>query len=117
MVQKCPVFVNVHTIENVNAGGYVVKESHNLVNIVCERPLSLLLALDLLFELDSLFDSGFLLNLGLLLKGLILSGPPPCPGPPPLVGHLLDSCILLACLLALAHWMYRILEGQKTSRF
>ena len=39
VVQKCPLFVNVHTIENVNTGGQVVKTSLNLVNIVCERPL------------------------------------------------------------------------------
>ena len=39
VVQKCPLFVNVHTIANVNAGGYVVKKSQNLVNVVCERPI------------------------------------------------------------------------------
>ena len=38
MVQNCPLFVNVHTIENVNAGG---QKSQNLVNVVCERPLIL----------------------------------------------------------------------------
>ena len=32
MVQKCPLFVNVHKVENV-------KKSQNLVNVVCERPL------------------------------------------------------------------------------
>ena len=36
MVQKCPLFVNVHTIENVDTAG--VKQSTNLVNVVCERP-------------------------------------------------------------------------------
>ena len=39
MVQKCPFFVNIHTIENVHAGGYVVKKIQNLVNVVCEQPL------------------------------------------------------------------------------
>ena len=38
MVQKCPLFVNFHTIENVNTGGWVVKKSQNLVNVICERP-------------------------------------------------------------------------------
>ena len=39
VVQKCPFFVNVYTIENVNTGGQVVKRSQNRVNVVCERPL------------------------------------------------------------------------------
>ena len=34
MVQKCPLFVNVYAIENVNAGGQVIKRSQNFVNIV-----------------------------------------------------------------------------------
>ena len=33
-------FINVHTIENVNAGGVGGKKSQNHVNVVCERPLS-----------------------------------------------------------------------------
>ena len=41
MVQKYPLFVNVYTIENVNTGGQVVKKSQNLVNVVCERSLTL----------------------------------------------------------------------------
>ena len=41
VVQKCPLFVNVHTIENVNAGGQVVKKSQNLVNVVCEHTLTI----------------------------------------------------------------------------
>ena len=40
MVQKFPLFVNIHTIENVNAGVYAVKKSTNLVNAVCERSLT-----------------------------------------------------------------------------
>ena len=39
MVQKCPLFVNVYTIENVNLGGLVVKKSQKLVNLVCEQPI------------------------------------------------------------------------------
>ena len=39
MVQICPIFVNVYTIEIANAGG--VKKSQNLVNVVCERPLGM----------------------------------------------------------------------------
>ena len=42
MVQKCPLFVNVHTIENVNAGGIEGPKRHNLVNVVCERPLRMI---------------------------------------------------------------------------
>ena len=42
MVLKCPILANVHTIDNDNAGGLVVKKSHNLVNVVCERPLIIL---------------------------------------------------------------------------
>ena len=30
VVQKCPVFVNIHTTENVNKGGKVVKKAKNL---------------------------------------------------------------------------------------
>ena len=30
------IFVNVHKVENVNGGGYVVKKSQKLVNVVCE---------------------------------------------------------------------------------
>ena len=45
MVLRCPLFVNFHTLENVNAAqavrGSVVKKSQNLVNVVCERPLGL----------------------------------------------------------------------------
>ena len=37
MVQKMSTFFNVHTIENVLTGG---QKSQNLVNKVCERPLS-----------------------------------------------------------------------------
>ena len=37
---KMSILFNVHTIENVNAGGEVVKKkSQNLVNVVCELPL------------------------------------------------------------------------------
>ena len=39
VVQKCQLFVNGYTIENINAGGQVVKKSQNLVNAVCEGPL------------------------------------------------------------------------------
>ena len=39
MVQKCPLLVNVHTIEHVNVGGYVVQKSQNLVNVNCVQPL------------------------------------------------------------------------------
>ena len=39
MVKKCPLFVNDHIIENVNAWGYGVKKSQNLVYVVCEGPL------------------------------------------------------------------------------
>ena len=39
VAQKCPLFVNVHIIENVNGGRQVVRKSQNLVNVVCERPL------------------------------------------------------------------------------
>ena len=40
VVQKCPLFVNVHTVENVNAaGGRWSKKSQNIVNVVYERPL------------------------------------------------------------------------------
>ena len=35
-----PLFVNIYTIENVNAGGRWSKKSQNLVNVVCERALS-----------------------------------------------------------------------------
>ena len=39
MVQKCPLFVNDHTIENVNTGGgRWLKKRQNFVNVVCERP-------------------------------------------------------------------------------
>ena len=37
-VQKCQLFVNVYVIENVNRRG---QNSQKLVNIVCERPLSI----------------------------------------------------------------------------
>jgi hypothetical protein len=37
--QKCLLFVNVYTIENVNAGGRWSKKSQNLVRVVCEQPL------------------------------------------------------------------------------
>ena len=40
MVLKCPLFVNVYTIGNVNAGRYVVQKGQNFVNVVCERPLT-----------------------------------------------------------------------------
>ena len=33
-------FVNVHKVENANKGGQVVKEIQNLVNVVCEQPLT-----------------------------------------------------------------------------
>ena len=36
---KFPLFVNVHTIENVNEGGVGGQKSQNLVNVVCEQPL------------------------------------------------------------------------------
>ena len=39
VVQKCLVFVNVHKVENLNAGGQVVKKGQKLVNVVCECPL------------------------------------------------------------------------------
>ena len=39
VVIKCPLFINIHTmVENVNAGGQVVKKSQNSANVVCERP-------------------------------------------------------------------------------
>ena len=46
VVLKCPLFVNVHTIENVNAGQQVIKKYQSLVNVVCER----LLRVDLVDE-------------------------------------------------------------------
>ena len=39
MVQKCPIFVNVYTIEIVNAEGWVVKKGQYLVIVVFEHPL------------------------------------------------------------------------------
>ena len=39
--QKNRFFVNLYTIENVNRGGYLGgQKKTNLVNIVCERPLT-----------------------------------------------------------------------------
>ena len=35
-------FVNIHTKENVNAAGVGGQKSQPLVNVVCERPQSLL---------------------------------------------------------------------------
>ena len=35
---KCPLFVNIYTIENVSARGRWSKKPRNLVNVVCERP-------------------------------------------------------------------------------
>ena len=39
VVQKCPLFINFHTVENVNGCGQVVKKSQNFANVVCERLL------------------------------------------------------------------------------
>ena len=39
VVKQCPLFVNIYTLENVNAGGVGGQKSQNLYNIVCERPL------------------------------------------------------------------------------
>ena len=41
MVQKCPSYVNVHTIEAVNEGGVGGEKKAKIVNVVCVRPLSL----------------------------------------------------------------------------
>ena len=38
--QKNRLFVNFYTIENVNGGGVGGQKKTNLVNVVCERPLS-----------------------------------------------------------------------------
>ena len=35
---KISIFVNVHNVENVTAGGYVVNKGQKLVNVVCEHP-------------------------------------------------------------------------------
>ena len=43
VIQKCPLFVNVLKVENVNEGGQVVKKSQKFVNLVCERPLTLMI--------------------------------------------------------------------------
>ena len=38
--QKCPLFVNIHIKENVNARrGIGGQKTQNIVNVVCERPL------------------------------------------------------------------------------
>ena len=36
------IFVNVHKVENVNGGGVGGQKSPKLVNVVCERPLTLI---------------------------------------------------------------------------
>ena len=38
MVQKCPLFVNVHKVSTEGVGG---QKCQNLVNVNCERPLAL----------------------------------------------------------------------------
>ena len=39
MVQKCPLFVNVYTIEICQRRGVGGQKKQNLVNVVCEPPL------------------------------------------------------------------------------
>ena len=38
---KILTFLNFYTIENVNGGGVGGHKKSNLVNVVCERPLSI----------------------------------------------------------------------------
>ena len=64
MVQKWPLFVNLHTIQNVNAGGKRIggQKSYNLVNVVCERTLemtSLFLGARVVKFLDAWKDLNF----------------------------------------------------------
>jgi hypothetical protein len=40
VVQKCPLFVNVYTIEKFQRRGVGGQNCKSLVNVVCERPLS-----------------------------------------------------------------------------
>ena len=37
VVQKCPLFVHIHTIENLNPRGVGGQKRQNLVNVVCKR--------------------------------------------------------------------------------
>ena len=72
VVLKCVLFVNDHTIENINAGGLtqVVKKSQILVNVVYERPLSL----HSLQNNDTQYVSSTHKTLVILILSLLLSG-------------------------------------------